>query len=312
MPPSLPFKSTSWSIDVGNLPSLMQQGRRVAVVGICGLMLVACGKKGSDQPLASKGQVVAHVGTEVVTNQELDNEFRWANIPADKQNDPATIKKVLGDLVLRKYLLQQALASKLDREPRVLLDVLRSREQVLASAYLTRKAASAPAGKADVDDYLAKNPLKFSGRKILTIEQIAFRMGPDSQPVIDANKDAKSLDEIDQQLTSAGVPHGRQMGVLNSGEVPQDLMATIETKKADDVFFIRSGPNGLFFKIKGEEPRPLEGEAAADLARQLLRADALKAEVGLESMTANFEARYEGDYATIMAGQGDTTQDRKK
>jgi EpsD family peptidyl-prolyl cis-trans isomerase len=292
------------------LPSLPKQCRKAAVVGICGLVLVACGKK--DQPVASNSQVVAHVGTEVVTIQEFDNELRWANIPVNKQNDPDNIKKVLSDLVLRKYLLQQALNSKLDREPRVLLDVLRSREQVLASAFMTRKATAASAGKADVDEYIAKNPLKFSGRKFLTIEEIVFRLGPDSQSVIDASKDAKTLDEIDQQLTSAGLPHGRQMGVLNSGEVPQDFLATMEAKKADDVFFIRSGPNGLFFKIKGEEPRPLEGEAAADLARQLLRADALKAETGLASMTANLEAKYEGEYAKIMAGQGDTTPDGKK
>jgi EpsD family peptidyl-prolyl cis-trans isomerase len=292
------------------LPSLPRQCRKAAVVGICGLALVACGKK--DQPVASNSQVVAHVGTEVVTIQELDNELRWANIPVNKQNDPDNIKKVLSDLVLRKYLLQQALNSKLDREPRVLLDVLRSREQVLASASLTRKATAASAGKADVDDYIAKNPLKFSGRKFLTIEEIVFRLGPDSQSVIDTNKDAKTLDEIDQQLTSAGLPHGRQLGVLNSGEVPQDFLATMEAKKADDVLFIRSGPNGLFFKIKGEESRPLEGEAAADLARQLLRADALKAETGLASMTANLEAKYEGEYAKIMAGQADTRPDGKK
>jgi EpsD family peptidyl-prolyl cis-trans isomerase len=297
---------------MGSLPSQLQQCRMAAVVGICCLVLVACGKKSGDQPVASNSQVVAHIGSEVVTTQELDNEFRWTNIPVNKQNDPDNVKKVLSDLVLRKYLLQQALNSKLDREPKVLLDVLRSREQVLASAFLTRQAAAAAAGKADVDEYIAKNPLKFSGRKFLTLEQIVFRLGPDSQTVIDANKDAKTLDEVDQQLTSAGLPHGRQMGVLNSGEVPQDLLATIEAKKADGVFFVRSGPNGLFFKIKEEESRPLEGEAAADVARQLIRADALKAETGLASMTANIEAKYEGEYAKIMAGQDDTTPDRKK
>jgi EpsD family peptidyl-prolyl cis-trans isomerase len=280
-----------------------------AVVGVCGLMLVACSKK--DQPVVS-GQVVARIGTEVVTIQELENEFHWANIPVDKQKDPDTVKKVIGDLVLRKYLLQQALNSKLDREPGVLLDVLRSREQVLASAFLNRKAAAAPAGKADVDNFIAKYPLKFSGRKILTVEQIAFRVGPDSQSVIDAGTDGKTLDEIDQQLTSAGVTHGRQIAVLNSGELPQDFLATLEAKKAGDVFFIHSGPNGVFFRIKSEEPRPLEGEAAADLARQLLRADALKAESGLASMTANLEAKYQGDYAKIMAGQGDAAADGKK
>jgi EpsD family peptidyl-prolyl cis-trans isomerase len=289
---------------------MMQSCRRAAIIASCGLLLVACGKKDGDQPVAS-GQVVAHVGTEVVTVQELENEFRWANIGVNKQKDPDTIKKVLSDLVARKYLLRQAVDSKLDREPGVLLDVLRSREQVLARAYLARKAESTPAGKVDIDEFIAKNPLKFSDRRILSIEQIAFQLGPDSQKIIDASKDAGSLDEVDEQLTSAGVAHRRQMSVLNSGEVPPDLMATIEGKKTNDVFFIRSGPNGLFWKIKDEERRPLEGEAAAELARQLLRANALKAEAGIASMSANLEAKYQGDYAKIMAGQGDTTPGRE-
>ena len=55
-------------------------------------------------------------------------------MPPDKQKDPAVVKRMLSQLVLRKYLLQQALAAKLDREPGVLLDILRSREQILASA----------------------------------------------------------------------------------------------------------------------------------------------------------------------------------
>jgi EpsD family peptidyl-prolyl cis-trans isomerase len=292
----------SW---MGNL--LMRFFRVAAIVGCCGIILVGCGKK--DQ--ASRGQVVAHVGDEVVTTQELENEFRWTNVPVDKQKDPDIIKKVLGELVLRKYLFQQALTSKLDREPSVLLDVLRSREQVLANAFLTRTVASKAVGKADVDRYIANNPLKFSGRKLLTVEQIAFALGPNSQSAIDANKEAKSLDEVDQQLMAMGVAHSRQIGVLNSGEIPQDLYNAMEAKKADDVFFARSGPNGVFFKIKSEEPRPLEGEAANNLARQLLRVDALKAEAGMASVSANLETKYEGDYASIMGGQGEGTLGKK-
>jgi hypothetical protein len=40
----------------------------------------------------------------------MENEFRWANIPADKWEDGATVKRILGELVVRKYLMQQALA----------------------------------------------------------------------------------------------------------------------------------------------------------------------------------------------------------
>jgi EpsD family peptidyl-prolyl cis-trans isomerase len=248
----------------------------------------------------ASGQVVAHVGDQVVTTQELENEFRWANVPVDKQKDPDVVKRVLNELVVRKYLLQQALGAKLDREPGVLLDLLRSREQVLENAFLTRSVASKAPSKEDVDKYMANNPSKFANRKFFSVEQIGFPLGPAGQSVVDANKDAKSLDEIEQQLTSSGIPHSRQMGVLNSGDIPPDFYNLIEAKKADDVFFIRSGANGVFFKVKGEEARPLEGEAAANLARQLMRADALKAEAGIATYSAKLEAKYEGEYAKIM------------
>jgi hypothetical protein len=56
----------------------------------------------------------------------------------------------------------------------------------------------------------------------------------------------------------------------------------------------------VFFKVKGEEPKPLGGEAAANYARQLMRAEALKGEASLASYTANLEAKFEGEYAKIM------------
>jgi len=279
--------------------------RAAIVVGCCGALLAGCGKKSGEQAAVSKGQVVAHVGDQVVTSQELENELRWANVPLDKQKDPEVIKQVLRELVARKYLLQQALAAKLDREPAVLLDLLRSREQVLENAFLTRTAASKAPGRADIEKFIANNPSKFAKRKLFSVEQLGFALGPTSQSVIDANKNAKSLDEIDQQMTSAGIPHGRQMGALNSADLPPDLYNAIEAKKADDVFFVRAGQNGVFFKVRGEETRPLEGEAAVNAARQILRADALKAETGIAAYSANLEAKYEGEYAKIMQqGEG--------
>ena len=272
--------------------------RAATIFACCGLLLAACGNK--DKPAATSGQVVAHVGDEVVTTQEFDNELRLANIPADRQKDPAVVKQVLGELVLRKYLLQQALAAKLDREPGVLIELLRAREKVLESAFLSRAVGSKAPGRADVDKYIANNPSKFANRKLYNVEQIAFPMTPAAQTVVEANKNASSLDEIDQQLTAAGIPHGRQTGSLSSADIPPDFYNSIEAKKADDVFFIRAGPNGVFFKVKGEELRPLGGEAAANTALQLMRADALKAEIGMATYSANLEAKYEGVYDNIM------------
>ena len=288
---------------LSRLKSLARGRRAALILGCCAIALAGCGRK--DQGAASSGQIVAHVGDQDVTIQELDNEFRFANVPAEKQKDPAIIKQVLSELVLRKYLLQQALNAKLDREPGVLLDLLRARAQVLATAYVSRAIGAKPITQTEIDSYIAKNPLKFANRQMLTSEQIVFALGPNAQTIIDDSKDAKSLDEVDQKLTLLGIPHNRSQGAISSADLPEDFYNLIEAKKADNVFFIRSGANGVFFAVKGEEKSPLTGEAAAKTAHQLLRAERLKAETGMASFSANMETKYEGDYAAIMGKTGE-------
>jgi EpsD family peptidyl-prolyl cis-trans isomerase len=275
---------------------------RFSLALLCGVVLSGCGKSGDNQATAPNGQVVARIGNDVITTQELENEFRLDNIPADKQKDPATLKRVLGDLVARKYLVRQALEAKLDREPGVLLDILRSRDLVLANAAVSRSVAGklAAIGQADIDKYIANNPAKFANRQLLSVEQITFPIGANAQSVIDATRDAKSLDEIDQKLTTMNIPHSRSTGSLNSAELPENLAHQIQMKKPDDVFFVRAGANGVFIVVKSEEPRPLSGEAAANFARQALRADLVKSEIGMASVAANLEAKYEGDYGKLI------------
>jgi EpsD family peptidyl-prolyl cis-trans isomerase len=272
--------------------------RTSLVLALCAIALSGCGKK--DQA-ATSGQIVAHVGDDVITTQELENEFRVANIPANRQKEPTVVKQVLGELVLRKYMLQKALSLKLDREPNVLLDILRSREQTMASAYLSKSVAANPVSQAEVDKYIANNPLKFANRQMITAEQIAFPLGTTSQAAVDAGKEATSMDEVDQKLTVMGVAHNRSMVTFSSGEIPEDFFNVLQAKKADSVFFLRAGTNGVFLKVRGEESRPLDGQAAANLARQLLKMDRIKAETGMATVSANLEAKYEGEYAAIMS-----------
>ena len=282
--------------------ALTSVGRVAFALGLCGILVAGCGKK-SGEPAATNSQVVAHVGEQVITAQEFENELRLLNIPPNKQKEPDVVKQVLNEMVARKYLITQALAEKLDREPNVLLDILRSREQVLANAFISRAVAKklSAVSKADVDKYITGNPLKFANRKVMAVDQIAFPFGANAQSIIESAKDANSLEEVDQKLTALGIPHGRSVGTLNSSEIPDELAASMRAKKPDDVFFVRSGQNGVFLKVKSEEAKPLEGEAAVNTARQLMRNDLLKAEAGMVSVSANLEAKYEGVYSKIMS-----------
>jgi len=136
-------------------------------------------------------------------------------------------------------------------------------------------------------------------------EQIVFPIGPNAQTIVDDNKDAKSLDEVDQKLTIMGLAHNRSTGTLNSGEIPEDFFNVIQTKKSDQCFLHQIRVQRRIFRGKGEEARPLEGEAAANAARQLLRAERVKAETGMASFSANLDAKYEGEYAAIMGKSGE-------
>jgi EpsD family peptidyl-prolyl cis-trans isomerase len=286
-----------------HLPATLRAG---CVVGIGALVLAGCSKNTEVQTEAPKSQVVAKIGDQVVTIQELDNEFRLANVPSDMRKDPQTVKRVLGELVTRKYLVKQALDAKLDREPTVLLDILRSRELVLANALVSRDVTtkSASISKTDIDNYISNNPVKFANRQIMSVEQISVPLNATSQAVIDATKDMKTLDEVDQKLTAMGVQHGRATGAINSADLPQELLDKIASRQPDDIFFVRAGANGVFFKVNGQQSEPLEGEAAANAARQYLRQDIIKAAIGMTSVGANLEAKYQGDYAGIMGSAG--------
>ena len=284
---------------------------------ICCVVLMGCSKKVEEKTEALSSQIVARVGTQEITTQELDNEFRLANVPVDKRKEPAVVQQVLGELVTRKYMVARALQEKLDREPTVLLDILRAREIVLATAAASRDLTSKASAiaKSDIDKYTTDHPLKFANRQIAIVEQIVLPGTSISQALLDATKDMKSLDEVDQKLTSMGIAHSRSPGALNSGDVSPDFFNLIQAKRIDDIFFSRVGPNGIFFKVKDIETHPLEGDEAANVARQSLRLDLLKSEASSAAVAANLEATYEGNYASIMRQAGlarDSLQGRNR
>ena len=277
---------------------LVRACRYALLIGLSGTVLAACNK----ETAAPKGQVIARVGAEDVTQQELENELRLAQIPADRR-DEATIKRVLGDLVQRKYLVQKATTSKLDREPSTLLDVLRSREQILAAAYAQREAAakSTAIGKADIDKYILSHPLMFQQRQLLTVDKISIAMTPATQTVVEATKNMKSLEDIEKKLKEMNILYNRSMGSLSTGDIPEEFYNILRAQKPDDVFFVPTGPTGTFFRVKGAETTPMKPEDAARIARQALVVELMRGEMRKIAATAEAEAKFEGEYAKIMS-----------
>jgi EpsD family peptidyl-prolyl cis-trans isomerase len=299
-----------------NLSGHFQRKNRIALfIALCGFLLAGCSEKKEDQARAPTGQIIAHVGNDDITRQELENEFRWADIPAEKWEDGATVKRILDEVVVRKYLKQQALAAHLDQLPTVILDIQRSREQMLANDLVQRNALAkiASVRPRDIYKYVDSHPAKFTKRAFLTVDQINLSLGAYTQSVIDATKDLNSIEAVEQKLMEMGVVHTRSVGVLNSGDLPEDLFKALQAKKnPHDVFFVRAGSNGVFFEVKSEEASPVEGQAAVRLAQQLVRAEILKKEIGDAAIAAKAQVKFESKYATIMGTSEPKAETGKK
>jgi EpsD family peptidyl-prolyl cis-trans isomerase len=276
-------------------------GLRVAATAVAlagAFALAGCGKK---ETQAAVGQVIAHVGSDEVTQPELDNEFRLANIPADKRSD-AVVKALLTRILERKYLAQQAVAAKLDREPTVLLDLLRSREQILAGAFAQRNLRTKITGisQNEIDDYIQAHPERFAKRQVFQIEQATFAPKKDMNSLAAATKDFKTMDQVEAKLRDLGVKYSRGPASLDGATLPTEMLKPLEARKPDDIFFIRSRNNASFFKVVSVDDAPLTGEQANAFAKREIANDLAKKEAQSMSAAALAAAKFEGDYARIM------------
>ncbi len=271
---------------------------------LCGaLALAGCGqKKETGDVVKAAGQVIAHVGTDDITQPELDNELRLANVPPDKRKDNAIIKAALSRIIERKYLDQQAMAAKLDREPTVLLDLLRGREQVLAGAYVQRELAQkiSAISNSEVDSYIQAHPEKFAKRQIFNIEQITFVPQPNMESLSTAVKNFSSLDQVVAKLNELGIKYSRGPGALDGATVPAEMLKPLDNRKPDDIFFVRSRTSASFFKVMSVDDKPLSGEQATAFARRELRNEIAR-KIGKDTLDAALaSAKYEGDLTKVM------------
>jgi EpsD family peptidyl-prolyl cis-trans isomerase len=281
---------------------LTHGGRRIAAMALAltaAIALSGCGKK--QEGTAVVGQVIAHVGPDDVTQQELDNELRLANVPADQRTD-AVVKAVLSRIIERKYLVQQAIAAKLDREPTVHLDLLRAREQILGAAFAQRDlgAKVAAISKNEIDGYIQGHPDQFGKRQIFNIEQVSFAPVKDMDALAAATKDFKTMDQVESKLNELGVKYSRGPSALDSATMPEQMLKAIQARKPDDVYFVRSRTNASFFKVTSVDDKPLTDSEAQQLGKRELANGLAQKTAADSSKAALAETKFEGDYGRIM------------
>jgi hypothetical protein len=155
--------------------------------------------------------------------------------------------------------------------------------------------------KNEIDSYIQAHPKQFDQRELFQIDQVSFTPPSNIEALAAATKDEKSLDEIQAKLSAMNINYSRGSATLDSATMPAEMLQALDAKKPDDVFFIRSRTSASYFKVKSVDPKPMTGDEADEFAKRQVRAEIGRKDTQQITDAALASAKYEGDYARIMA-----------
>ena len=229
-------------------------------------VVLACGMAACSNKEKKAGQTVARVNGEEITIHQLNDEVARAGLKAD-----ADTKPLLDSLINRELLHAEAIKNKVDRDPAVLSAIENAKTQIVVQAYLQSKMTNlAKPGKAEIDDYFAKNPQFFSQRKVFDMRQLVLA-AKDSTPEVKARLDsAKSLDEIAAWLDEHKIQYMQSPLSRTTAELPPELSSRLQSLPRGSLFIFNEGARIAILVVNDIKDSTVNADVAAKQIEQFL------------------------------------------
>jgi peptidyl-prolyl cis-trans isomerase C len=225
-------------------------GRTVGLTLALTLALAGCGDKTAP---AKKGQALANVNGEEITVLQLNEEMQRAGVPAE-------------------LLEHAALGEKLDRDPKVMQAIERTRSLIVAEAYLQKRLAkAAPPTPAEVEAYYKEHPEFFDKRQQFSMEQLMLAAGDMTPEVRAAADGARSLEEVAVWLDAHGIKYGRAQVTRSTAELGPALSKKLLALPKGQLFSVREGGRAMLLSVAEVRAAPVPLTVAApQIARFLV------------------------------------------
>jgi hypothetical protein len=229
-----------------------------------GLVLVAAALAlaGCEKGKESGQSLVKVNGTELTVHQ----------LNAELKSSPGMSQPVLLDaLVTRQLLVDAAKKDKLDEDPAVLADLQKSRDTILAQAYVARKVAppSAPTD-AEVAQGYKDAPDMFAQRRHYEFSELVIQPGDMNDKIDALMQSKKTLEDVANYLDSQRISYRREVVTRFSGELPVQMAASLRTMELGTLFVVKEPQQTLLVSIQESKPMPVSLSAATPQIRQLL------------------------------------------
>lgn len=234
----------------------------IIVTALVALAVTSCQKKAS-------GQTVAVVNGEEITASELNAEL------AGQQNAAGDTKQVrvaaLQNLINRKLLVQQAKSDGIDKSPEYITQLRRGTDDLLINMLVSRRVNTAQVPTPEqINQFEASHPEAFAGREVWNLAQVVYPL-PKNAAVEAKLKAAKSLDEVGQVLTAAGIQFQRSSRKLDTAMFPDAIYKQIAKLPPGEPFIANGPDKAVASVIQERTPSPTSQEQARTIALNLMK-----------------------------------------
>ncbi len=202
------------------------------------LSLAACGSK--DAPKAST-QVAATVGSEEISIHQINAILAGGNTRgATPEQIRVLSRTALDGLIDQQVAVDQAIESKLNRDPDVLAQLEAARRGVLANAYVKKYVSGLPKpDEQEAKKYYAEHPELFSARRIYTVQEIVAPRSPEvQQQLTSMSASNKPMDDVAAWLQSRQISFSPASASRAAEQIPLDLLPRMYAlKDGQDLVF---------------------------------------------------------------------------
>lgn len=249
------------------------------------LLLGACERK-------PEGQVVAVVNGDEITQGEVAEELKGANLP--QGTDQAVVRQAaVQSLVQRRLLAAAARDDGVAKDPAFLVQRKQLEERLLVQ-FLAQRAVRTMArpDPGEVNAYIAANPGAFADRVIWTVNRLRFA-APKDQGLMKAIEGEHSVDAIVARLRGAGISFNQDVSRLDSAGLKADAYAKIASLPAGEPFVQHQNGWVSVGAVVGKEPVPVTGDAARNVATDRLVSQRVNARLESRLKTLKAAAKIE-------------------
>jgi EpsD family peptidyl-prolyl cis-trans isomerase len=272
-------------------------GRRAAAAALLLAVALAGSLAGCGDPTKRERRAgvekAAIVNGEAVTMPQIELALQQRGVRPEQAQAAGQV--VLERLIHQQLAAQRAAELKLDREPRVQLQLEAARREVLARAYAEHVGAGAARPTADeVRRYYDNHPWLFGERRLYSLQELAIEARPEQVDELRRRlAESKEIGELVEWLRANGYRVAVSQAVRAAEQLPPASVKAIAGLQ-DGQALLQAAPNGVRVVVRaGSQPQPVTLEQATPAIEALLLAERRRALVRDDLTALRREAKVE-------------------